>query len=116
MPETIPREWFDQLPCSVTVCDEHYTILYLNDRSAEVNQKDGGKALVGKNMLDCHPPEARERLEAVMASGRPNIYTIEKLGAKKMIYQAHWKRNGRIAGLVEVTFELPQEIPHKIRS
>jgi len=109
-------EWLEELPCAVTVCDRDYTILYLNARSAEVNASDGGKALIGRNMLDCHPPEARKKLENVMASGRPNIYTIEKKGVHKMIYQAHWRKKGRVAGLVEVTFELPAEIPHFVRT
>jgi len=109
-------EWFEQLPCAVTVCDKEYVILYLNERSAEVNATDGGKALVGKNMMTCHPPEAQVKLQRVMASGQPNIYTIEKKGVRKMIYQAHWKSEGKVAGLVEITFELPKEIPHFVRS
>jgi len=109
-------EWFEELPCSVTVCDDKFTILYLNARSAEVNANDGGKALIGKNLLDCHPPEAKEKLRKVWASGRPNVYTVEKNGVRKMVYQAHWKRQGRPVGLVEVTFELPAEIPHFVRA
>ena len=116
MDGVVPLEWFERLPCALTVCDENYTILYLNDRAAEVNQKDGGKSLIGKNLMDCHPPEAQEKLKGVMASGRPNIYTIEKAGVKKMIYQAHWKKNGRVAGLVEVTFELPPHVPRFVRA
>ncbi|MGD1098864.1 MAG: PAS domain-containing protein [Thermoplasmata archaeon] len=116
MVDPTPLEWFEQLPCSVTVCDKDYTILYLNDRSAEVNASDGGKALVGKNMMDCHPPEAQVKLKKVMDSGRPNVYTVEKKGVKKMIYQAHWKRKGQVAGLVEITFELPNDMPHFVRT
>jgi len=108
--------WFDQLPCSVTVCDRDYTILYLNDRSAEVNASDGGKRLVGRNLLDCHPPEAAKKLRQVMKSGRPNVYTVEKKGVHKVVYQAHWKRRGRVAGLVEITFELPPDAPHFVRT
>lgn len=115
MPGSGPFEWLEQLPCSVTVCDRNYTILYLNARSAEVNAKDGGKRLVGKNLLECHPPDAQEKLRAVMASGRPNIYTIEKRGVRKMIYQAHWRWRGRSAGLIEITFELPETVPHFVR-
>jgi transcriptional regulator with PAS, ATPase and Fis domain len=111
-----PLEWFERLPCAVTVCDKKYTILYLNDRAAEVNAKEGGKALIGKNLMDCHPPEAQEKLKRVMASGRPNVYTIEKKGVRKMIYQCHWRARGRVAGLVEITFELPGEIPHFVRT
>jgi DUF438 domain-containing protein len=116
MVDAVHLEWFEQLPCSVTVCDKDYTILYLNDRSAEVNANDGGPALVGKNMMDCHPPEAQAKLKKVMESGRPNVYTIEKKGVKKMIYQAHWKRKGQVAGLVEITFELPNDMPHFVRT
>ncbi len=108
-------EWLEELPCSVTVCDEHYTVLYLNGRAAEVNAKDGGKSLVGRNLLDCHPPEAQEKLRRVMASGVPNVYTIEKQGVRKMIYQCHWRRNGAVAGLIELSFELPREVPHFVR-
>ena len=108
-------DWFEELPCSVTVCARDYTILYLNGRSAEVNASDGGKSLVGKNLLDCHPPEARKKLRKVMASGRPNVYTTEKKGVKKIIFQSHWKKGGRVAGLVEITFELPAKVPHFVR-
>ena len=108
--------WFDQLPCSVTVCDSKYKILYLNDRSAEVNASDGGKSLVGKNLLDCHPPDAAAKLRKVMKSGRSNVYTTEKKGVRKVIFQSHWKNRGKPAGLVEITFELPFDAPHFVRS
>lgn len=116
MVDVKPLDWFEQLPCSVTICDRDYTILYLNERSAEVNAKDGGKALVGRNLLDCHPPEAQEKLRKVMVSGRPNVYTIEKNGVKKMIFQSHWRKGGEVGGLVEISFELPGEIPHFLRT
>lgn len=111
-----PVEWLERLPCSVTVCDRNYTILYLNERSAEVNAKDGGKALLGRNLMDCHPPQAQEKLKRVMASDQPNVYTIEKNGVKKVIFQAHWKRNGRDEGLVEISFEIPPNTPHFVRT
>ena len=116
MADVKPLDWFEQLPCSVTICDRDYTILYLNERSAEVNAKDGGKALVGRNLLDCHPPEAQEKLRKVMVSGRPNLYTIEKNGVKKMIFQCHWRKGSEVGGLVEISFELPGQIPHFLRT
>jgi len=111
----LPLDWFEELPCAVTVCDVAYRILYLNARAAEVNARDGGKSLIGRDMMACHPPEAQEKLRRVMESGRPNIYTIEKGGVRKMIYQAHWRRNGTVGGLLEITFELPKEVPHFVR-
>ena len=116
MAATSPLPWFDQLPCSVTVCDRNYKILYLNDRSAEVNASDGGKLLVGKNLLDCHPPEAQAKLRKVMKSGKPNVYTTEKKGVRKVICQSHWKKGGKVGGLVEISFEFPFDAPHFIRT
>jgi len=117
MASKIPHlPWFDEIPCSVTVCDTNYKILYLNDRSAEVNASDGGKALLGKNLLDCHPPAAQEKLRKVMASGRPNVYTTERNGVRKVICQSHWKKGRKVAGLVEITFEFPWDAPHFIRT
>jgi PAS domain-containing protein len=109
-------EWFEQLPCAVTVCDRNYTILYMNDRAAEISSKEGGKALIGKNLIDCHPPEAQEKLKRVMASGRPYVFTIERKGVKKLVYQGHWKRRGRDGGLVELSFELPSDMPNLVRT
>jgi len=108
-------DWFEQLPCAVTVCDKNYMILYMNDRAAEVSSKEGGKALIGKNLMDCHPPEAQEKLRKVMASGRPNVYTTEKKGARKLVYQCHWMKGRRVGGLVELSFELPRDMPNHVR-
>jgi PAS fold len=106
------RKWFDELPCSVTICDKNYKILYMNDRAAENTADDGGRSLIGKNLLDCHPPKAQKRLREVMVSKQPNIYTAEKNGVKKMVFQSQWRKNGRVGGLVELYFELPSDIPN----
>ena len=37
-----------------------------------------------------------------MASRKPNVYTIEKGGRKKLIFQAPWFEGGAFAGLVEL--------------
>ena len=108
-------EWFERLPCSVTVCDKNYKILYMNDMAAENNSKEGGKALIGKNLMNCHPPKAQRKLRNVMASGQPNVYTTGR-GVKKMIYQCQWKKGRRVGGLMELVFELPDRIPNFVRS
>ncbi len=109
-------EWFEQLPCSMIVCDKNYKILYMNDMAAEFTAEDGGKALVGRSLLDCHPAVARKRLKEVMASGRPNVYTVEKKGVKKMVFHGHWRKSGRVGGIVELVFVLPGSVPHRVRS
>jgi hypothetical protein len=109
-------EWFEQLPCSVMVCDTRYRILYLNDMAAKDHADDGGKELVGRNLMDCHPPEAQEKLRKIMTSGRPNVYTTERKGKKKLVYQCQWKKRGRVGGLVQLVAELPGDIPNIVRS
>jgi isocitrate dehydrogenase (NAD+) len=39
-------------------------------------------------------------MERILETGVPNIYTIEKKGIKKLIYQAPWRKDDEIAGLV----------------
>lgn len=108
-------EWFEHLPCSITVCDRNYRILYLNDRSAEVNRREGGRDLIGKSLMDCHPPGARRKLRKVMSSGKPYAFTIQRNGSRKMVFQSHWRKEGRIGGLVEIHFELPRRTPNLVR-
>ena len=109
-------EWFEELPCAVTVCDRDYKILYMNRESAEVNAKDGGKKLIGKSLMDCNPVEAQAKLRKVMASGKPNVFTVERKGVKKLAYECHWRKGGRVGGLLEIYFELPKDLPNHIRS
>ena len=51
----------------------------------------------------------------MLASGGTNAYTIEKQGVLKMIYQTAWKERGEVRGLVEISMEIPAEMPHYIR-
>jgi transcriptional regulator with PAS, ATPase and Fis domain len=107
--------WIKEFPASVTVCDAEGIILEMNDKAAKTLDKDGGYALIGKNMYDCHPDPARGKLQHLMDKRLPNVYTIEKNGVKKMIYQAPWYHGGKYSGFVEFSFEIPVEIPHFIR-
>ena len=109
-------DWIKEFPAAVTVCDEHGIILAMNDKAAKTFEKDGGYNLIGKNMLDCHPEQARLKTERLLAAREKNVYTIEKNGVKKMIYQSPWYRNGEYAGFVELSLEIPFELPHFIRS
>lgn len=105
-------EWVREFPGAVTVCDLEGRIVAMNERAAEVFADDGGMTLVGRNVLDCHPEPARSWLKDILESGRTNVYTIEKNGRRKLIYQAAWYRDGKYAGLVELSLEIPKEMPH----
>jgi hypothetical protein len=52
----------------------------------------------------------------MMLEKRQNIYTIEKNGVKKLIYQTPWYQDGQYAGFIELSLEIPFEMPHFIRS
>jgi PAS domain-containing protein len=54
-------DWPVEFPGAVTVCDRSGVILSMNDRSAAAFDADGGRALIGHNLLDCHPEPARSQ-------------------------------------------------------
>ena len=107
--------WIEDFPGSITVCDPKGIILYMNEHSIESFASDGGAALIGTNLLDCHPEPARSKLIEMLTTQQANVYTIEKIGAKKLIYQTPWFQEGQFAGLVELSLVVPFEMPHFIR-
>ncbi|HTX80357.1 MAG TPA: PAS domain-containing protein [Longilinea sp.] len=109
------ESWVKEFPGAVTVCDPDGIILAMNDRSAHTFADDGGLELIGKSLLDCHPEPARSKIKEMLEKQQSNIYTIEKKGKKKLIYQSPWYREGKFAGLVELSLEIPFEMPNFIR-
>ena len=109
-------DWIKQFPAAVTVCDCEGVILDMNDKAAQTFERDGGYALIGTNLLDCHPEPARSKVKNMLAACEKNIYTIEKNGVKKLIYQCPWFEDGQYAGFVELSLEIPFEMEHFIRS
>ena len=105
--------YFEELPIAITISDRDGNILDMNQRSADVNSH--GEKSIGRNLYDCHPPRAAEILRSLYAEERKNVYTIEKNGIKKLIYQVPWYDHGNFAGLMELSMEIPQEMPHYIR-
>lgn len=104
--------WARQLTCAVTVCDRDGVILDMNDKAAETFAGDGGRDLVSKSLFDCHGPESQAKIRDLIGRQAVNAYTIEKNGRKKLIYQAPWYEDGRFMGLVELSLEIPFELPH----
>ena len=108
--------WSDEFPGGVTVCDRNGVIIEMNEKSAKTFEADGGRALVGTNLLACHPEPSRSQVADLLANPRVNAYTIEKRGAHKLIYQAPWFQDGAYKGLVELSLEIPESMPHFIRA
>ena len=110
-------DWIKEFPAAVTVCDENGIILDMNDKAAQGYEKDGGRALIGTQ----HASTATRSLPAARPKrcwpgGEKNVYTIEKNGVRKLIYQSPWYHRGQYAGFVELSLEIPWEMPHFIRS
>ena len=105
-------DWTKEFPGAITVCDAEGRIVAMNDRSAQTFAGNGGAGLIGTNVLDCHPEPSRTKVRGLLESGGTNVYTIEKRGQKKLIFQAPWHRDGAFAGLVELSIEIPWDMPH----
>jgi hypothetical protein len=109
------KTWIKEFSGAISVCNREGIILDLNEKASEAFAEEGGAALIGKSALDCHPPAARIKMQELLDNQVKNIYTIEKNGVKKLVYQAPWFREGVFSGLVEMVLEIPDEIPHFIR-
>ena len=105
-------DWARGFPAAITVCDRDGIILEMNDKAKSTFSGD----MVGKNVLDCHPEPARTKLAEMMAGQRTNVYTSEKNGVKRLIYQSPWFRDGEYRGFVELSLEVPFEMPHFVRT
>lgn len=100
-------DFFKGTGCAVTVCDTECNIVYQNDRSVEVNGD-----MRGKNMLGCHNERSKSIINRILTEGMSNSYTISKKGQKKIIHQTPWYNEGKIAGIVELSIVIPEEMPH----
>ena len=108
-------DWFKGFEGSVTICDARGIVLYMNDKAARTFAEHGGAALIGQSLVDCHPEPARTKLLGLLKDQGQNAYTIEKNGVKKLIYQSPWFDQGRYGGLIELSLELPDQMPHHKR-
>jgi transcriptional regulator with PAS, ATPase and Fis domain len=106
------NDWVKEFPGAVTVCDTAGRIVEMNGRSLEVFASDGGAKLIGTDVLDCHPEPSRTMLKKMMDERRANVYTIQKNGKKKLIFQTPWFKDGVYAGFVELSLEIPSDMPH----
>lgn len=98
---------------AITVTDENGDFIDLNSHSKRVNLKSEDETIIGKNIMGCHGKRSQEIIRRMMESKECNVYTIEKKGQKKLIYQAPWyKDDNSFGGLVELSLVIPFEMPH----
>ena len=108
-------DWTNGFLGAITVCDREGIVVYMNERSKEQFAKNDGGNLLGKSLIECHPEPARTFLQKMLAEPFSNSYTIEKNGIRKMIHQTPWMENGEFKGVVEISFEVPMDLPHHVR-
>ena len=108
-------EWVQEFPAEIMVCDSSGIIREMNAEAELLFDSNGGRALLGSDVLECHPDAARKKLQNMMEAQTANAYFNTEDGEKRFFYQAPWYQNGRYGGFVEISFEMPEEIPHFLR-
>lgn len=105
-------KWIDGAQAAFTYCDAEGIIRDMNPAAASIFAKSGGATLIGQSALDCHPGISRSKLQNLLDDPHLNVYTIEKDGQKKLIYQAPVLEGGQFVGIVEISLPIPEVIPH----
>lgn len=104
-------DWAKGLNCGIIVCNKQGVVVYMNDAATAFKQAD----LTGINIFDCHNPTSVEIINRMLETGGDNMYTVEKNGVKKLIYQSAWTENGEVAGLCEIMAVFEGTLPHRVR-
>ena len=83
----------DQDRAPVVLCDLNHTVIYMNPAAGERYAKQGGMALVGTSLLNCHPPKTNEMIERVVEWFRADrthnlIHTFRNDSENKDVYMA----------------------------
>jgi len=93
--------------CAIVLCNLHHEIVYMNPAARERYAKSGGRALVGKSLMDCHGEKSRERIEKVLDWFRAKeennrMYTSYNEKENKDVYMIALRNlEGRLIGYYE---------------
>ncbi len=110
------KAWFDKINIGITISDLTGNIIYMNEKSADIWNKSGGKELLGQSLFNCHPEPASALLEKLLVQQLTNCYTIEKNDQKKLIYQTPLCDDaGQYVAYVELSIELPMDMDNFTR-
>jgi hypothetical protein len=87
-------------------------IVSINQYANKQFLKNGGRDLLGANLLDYHPEPSRSQLTLMLMAPTISTYTVEKSGIKRIIHQTPNFTKGVIRRVIEISFDIPNEIPH----
>lgn len=97
----------DQDRCAVVICSTSHEIIYMNPAAAERYEKRGGRALLGKSILDCHGEESANRIKEIVlwfekSEDNNIVYTYHDGKENKDVYMVALRdENGRLIGYYE---------------
>jgi PAS domain-containing protein len=106
------RALLDGLQGEIVIADENIDIAYMNEAAIRHYEKDGGAALIGRSLLDCHNPESgreiKEMYEA-FASGdlQARQWLLAKDGYARRVIVMPIMRDGQVKGCLELVVEEP---------
>lgn len=107
---TSASEWVQTYPAEIMVCDASGTILEMSDVAIQIYAKEGGAAMIGRNVFEHHDEISRRHMMAVVNQRKHVIYTTEKSGLKKLVSIAPWYREREYAGFALITLDLPEKL------
>ena len=92
---------------AVVICDLEHTIIYMNPVAVARYEKWGGKALLGKSLLDCHNEKSREMINKVLdwfkkSTDNNLVYTFYNQKENKDVYMVALRNDsGDLIGYYE---------------
>jgi len=109
------HQWIDEFSGSIMVCDSAGVILEMNKKAVESHLADGGRKLIGSNMMNCHPEPARSKLKRLMKKRQNNVYKVTKGRDRLIVLQAPWYSKKKYRGFVQITLKPSGPIPNHVR-
>lgn len=97
------------------VCDPQGVILEMNETAIRLYAREGGAAMLGRNVYDHHDEPARSQVRALVEQRRVTQYTTEKGGQKKLVCIAPWFDQERYAGFVLMVLDLPENMVNIVK-
>lgn len=92
---------------AVVICDLEHIIIYMNPAAVARYTKWGGKALLGKSLLDCHNEKSRELIKKILDWFRQSadnniVYTFYNEKENKDVYMVALRNDaGDLTGYYE---------------
>ncbi|MEA3376128.1 MAG: PAS domain-containing protein [Chloroflexota bacterium] len=110
---------FAGLSTTVTIADEDGCIVFMNDRAIAHYADQGGEALIGTNLRDCHNPTSQEKTRQMYARHRagdlsPTRYHERRQdGTARSIVVIPITVEGQFRGIAELMWNERRELVHE---